>query len=100
MAVLVCLAQEGNHSVSKYQWYFNDQVLDDECNPIVYITQCGLYKCQIVYTVCNNRVFNFEFMVAEGQYGISMYQYLQITLCTISVQETIFGESLCQKNNF
>ena len=63
VTVLVCIVKGGYHSISQYQWYCNQCSLSNECNPILYTTQCGIYKCQVVVCDSNTKVLEF---IIEG----------------------------------
>ncbi len=48
MAVMACVAQAGYHSISNYQWYEGENILQSETHPILYVQACGAYyKCVV-----------------------------------------------------
>jgi hypothetical protein len=47
VAVLVCFAKDGYHSLSKYQWHLNDEILMNEAHPVLYASCCGVFKCAV-----------------------------------------------------
>ena len=64
VAVLVCVAQGGFHSISKYQWYYNGSVMEEECYPVIYMSKCGKYRCEVrldsTVDAINGSEFNFS----------------------------------------
>lgn len=59
VALLCCVATGGFHSCSQYQWFFNDEILDEECHAITYVTSCGSYSC-VLTTATEKKTFSFE----------------------------------------
>ena len=59
MALLSCVVKGGYHSVSVYQWYRDDHPLNGECHPILYASQCGVYRCDISVRDGGKRNFLF-----------------------------------------
>ena len=47
VGVLVCIALDGFHAVSQYQWVQNDREMDDETFAVLYTSTCGEYKCRV-----------------------------------------------------
>ena len=49
VALLACLAKNGYHSITTYQWYQNNEIKEKECYPIIYAAEVGTYKCQLQF---------------------------------------------------
>lgn len=45
VAMMACISKAGYHSVSVYQWYKDENILQHETYPVVYVQACGVYKC-------------------------------------------------------
>ena len=47
VGVLACIALNGFHATSQYQWLQNDHEIEEETYAILYTTSCGEYKCRV-----------------------------------------------------
>ena len=47
VGVLVCIALDGFHAVSQYQWAQNNRVMEDETYAVLYTSSYGEYKCRV-----------------------------------------------------
>lgn len=45
VAMLISIVTGGYHSRTTYKWSFNDQIMENEKYPIIYVTEDGIYKC-------------------------------------------------------
>jgi len=54
---MACLAVNGYHSLSSYQWYKDGALCTDEETPLYYTTGDGTYTCEIVAIEDKERVF-------------------------------------------
>ena len=59
MAVLVCFAKDGYHSISNYQWHLDDEILRNEAHPVLYASCCGIFKCAVAVTGGHSMEFLF-----------------------------------------
>ena len=69
--------------MSQYQWYQDDISLSDEHYPIMYASQCGVYRCDV--HVQNTDMKQFTFTV-QGAVVSDLYTVLiLLILSTIHV---------------
>ena len=47
VAVMVAIVTGGYHGISSYQWAQEEQVIENEVFPIIYVTEPGMYKCSV-----------------------------------------------------
>lgn len=47
MAVMVAVVTGGFHGISSYQWTHNEQIMEEDIFPVIYVTEPGIYKCSI-----------------------------------------------------
>ena len=64
IGVLAYVALNGSHCLSKYQWYQDESIIQDEVFPVIYVTQCGIYKCKLSFF--DIHVHELEFVLSEG----------------------------------
>ncbi len=62
VALLACVALNGYHSLTTYKWQSNEIDLD-ECSPLIYVTECGLYTCHLT---TGKYIYKFDFTVIKG----------------------------------
>ena len=61
--MLAYVALNGSHCLSKYQWYQDESIIQDEVFPVIYVTQCGIYKCKLSFF--DIHVHELEFVLSE-----------------------------------
>ena len=59
VSLLACVVKGGYHSVSQYQWYQDEISLSDEHYPIMYASQCGVYRCDVRVQNTDMKPFTF-----------------------------------------
>lgn len=64
VAMLIALVTGGYHSCSKYQWYMDGVVIEDETYPVYYATRRGTYACTCKTT--DLVIIELKFEVKEG----------------------------------
>ena len=47
VSVLVCIALDGFHAVSQYQWVQNDCEMEDKTYAVLYTSTCGEHKSRV-----------------------------------------------------
>lgn len=64
VAVLACVAINGNHSLVAYQWARDGSSLSDEVYPVMYATLPGTYSCTVTGEqsgiFCQNYCFHVD----------------------------------------
>ena len=48
IGVLACVALNGFHATSRYQWLRNDYEMEDKIYAVLYTSSCGEYKCRVI----------------------------------------------------
>ena len=46
-ALLMCIAQNGYHSVASYQWKKDGENLSNEIFPLLYVSSTGKFECTV-----------------------------------------------------
>ena len=49
VALLMCIALSGYHSLSTYQWRESGKVMVSEVYPLLYISNAGMFTCTVNY---------------------------------------------------
>jgi len=59
VGALVCVALNGYHSISTYQWYNEGEEMRNETYPSLYVIRPGKYWCVVTFTDCTKRSKDF-----------------------------------------
>ena len=60
VGVLACIALNGFHATSQYQWLRNDYEMEDETYAVLYTSTCGEYKCRVTVDEDNHEESAFS----------------------------------------
>ena len=68
VAVMVAIVTGGYHGISSYQWAQEEQVIEKEVFPIIYVTEPGMYKCSVC--IQPKIVVDLKFAVGCKEYTV------------------------------
>ena len=66
--MMVAVVTGGYHGISSYQWAYEEQIMEEEIFPFIYVTEPGTYKCSIC--ICPKIFVGLKFTVACKEYSI------------------------------
>ena len=66
-ALLACVVTGGYHFVATYHWQKDGSDFEDpdECYPIIYVSECGVYTCSNITSDDHTDTLTFE---VNGEY--------------------------------